>query len=94
MGLTSALGSSISPSARRPVGATTPRPVGDALSTAIDQARSAGQAGRITALAFGLVGSLVTAASGMGQLERSLDRFDGLEAGRRDPSTGSRRRWR
>ena len=82
VGLASAVGSSISPSVRRLVQATAPGPVGDALSTAIDQARSAGQAGRITALAFGLIGSLVTAASGMGQLQRSLNRLYGLEADR------------
>lgn len=82
VGLTSALGSSISPSAQRLVEATAPGPVGDALSTAIDQARDAGQAGRVTALVFGLLGSLVTAASGMGQLQRSLNRLYGVEADR------------
>ncbi len=91
VGLASALGrSEIGLSARRLVQATAPGPVGDSLSTAIEQARTAGHAGRVAAIAVGLLGSLVTATTGMGQLQRSLNRLYGLEVDR--PSVAKYRR--
>lgn len=71
------------------VRATAPGPVGDALSTAIEQARATGGAGRAVALTFGLVGSLVTATTGMAELQRSLNRLYGVA---RDRPTAARYR--
>ena len=83
VGIASAVGSSgVGHSAQQVVVATAPGPVGDALSTAITQARTTGSAGRTVALLFGLAGSLVTATTGMGQLQRSINRLYGIEQDR------------
>ena len=83
VGLASALGGGgIGRSASRIVQATAPGPVGDALLTAVEQARAAGEGRRLVALGFGLAGSLITATTGMGQLQRSLNRLYGIERDR------------
>lgn len=90
MGLASALGTTgVGRSAQLVVQAAAPGPVGDALSTAVAQARTTGSTGRVAALLFGAIGSLATATTGMSQLQRSLNRLYGIE---RDRPTGARYR--
>lgn len=56
--------------------------VGDALLTAIEEARANGGTGRYVAIAVGLLGALVSGTTAMGQLQRSLNRLYGLEQDR------------
>ncbi|MGI9053753.1 MAG: YihY/virulence factor BrkB family protein [Ilumatobacteraceae bacterium] len=69
----------IAGAARSIVEAVAPGPVGGALNTAIDQARAAGESERYAAISLGLLGSLVTGTSAMGQFQRSLNRLYGVE---------------
>ncbi len=62
--------------------AAVPGPAGDFLTSAVDQARRAGSSGQYLGLAFGLIGSLVTGATLMGQVERALNRMYGIEQDR------------
>jgi YihY family inner membrane protein len=59
-----------------------PGPAGNLLTSAVDQARSAGVTHRYLALILGLVGTLVTATTLMGQFERGLNRMYGVEQDR------------
>ena len=59
-----------------------PGPAGRTLSRAVSQARVAGHAGQYLGLTFGLVGSMVTGATMMGQVERALNRLYGVEQDR------------
>jgi YihY family inner membrane protein len=59
-----------------------PGPAGNLLTAAVDQARTAGATHRYLALILGLLGTLVTATTLMGQLERGLNRMYGIEQDR------------
>lgn len=59
-----------------------PGPVGEALLTAIEEARVIGGARRYVAIAVGLLGALISGTTAMGQLQRSLNRLYGLEQDR------------
>ncbi|HEX5950091.1 MAG TPA: YihY/virulence factor BrkB family protein [Actinomycetota bacterium] len=59
-----------------------PGPAGRVLTTAVDQAHQAGSSGQWLAIAFGLVGALVTGTTLLGQIERALNRLYGIEKDR------------
>jgi YihY family inner membrane protein len=59
-----------------------PGPAGKLLTTAVTQARHAGASRRYTALLLGLLGTLVTGTTAMGQFERALNRLYGVEQDR------------
>lgn len=59
-----------------------PGPVGDALLTAITQARANGGDERYVAIAVGVMGAAVTGTTAMGQVERSFNRLYGLSQDR------------
>jgi YihY family inner membrane protein len=59
-----------------------PGPAGDVLTTAIEQAKSAGASGRYIALILGAAGALFTGTTAMGQLERAYNRIYGIEQDR------------
>jgi YihY family inner membrane protein len=59
-----------------------PGPVGRVLTEAVAQAHTTAVEHRYSALVIGLVGSLVTATTAMGQLERGLNRIYGVEQDR------------
>ncbi len=62
-----------------------PGPAGQVLTAAVDQAHSAGFSRRYLALALGSIGLIVSATTGMGQLERGLNRIYGVELDRPFP---------
>lgn len=66
----------------RTIEAAVPGPAGETLTTAVRQAHVAAASGLWVGLVFGLVGSLVTGATMMGQLERGLNRLYGIEQDR------------
>ena len=66
----------------RTLRAAVPGPAGEMLVTAVRQAHLAGTSGQYFGLIFGLVGSLVTGATLMGQTERALNRLYGVETDR------------
>ena len=59
-----------------------PGPAGDLLTSAVGQASEVGKSKRYLGLLFGLVGSLVTGTTVLGQLERGLNRLYGVEQDR------------
>jgi YihY family inner membrane protein len=61
---------------------TIPGPASNVLRNAVEQATRVGSEGRGLAFALGLIGLLVTATAGMGQLERALNRLYGIEQDR------------
>ena len=64
-----------------------PGPAGEMLTTAVAPGAPApARRGQYLGLIFGLVGSLVTGATLMGQLERALNRLYGVETDRADRS--------
>jgi len=66
----------------RTLKAAVPGPGGALLTDAVTQAHDAGVAHRYLGLTFGLVGSIVTGATAMGQLERGFNRIYGVEQDR------------
>ncbi len=66
----------------RTLQAAVPGPGGELLTNAVTQAHDAGVAHRYFGLTFGLIGSLVTGATTMGQLERGFNRIYGVEQDR------------
>lgn len=66
----------------RSLEAAAPGPAGHMLVEAVQQAHQAGAAHQYLGLAFGLIGSLVTGATLMGQIERALNRLYGVEQDR------------
>jgi len=66
----------------RTVRAAVPGPAGEMLTTAVRQAHLAGSSGQYAGLIFGVVGSLITGATLMGQTERALNRLYGVESDR------------
>jgi uncharacterized BrkB/YihY/UPF0761 family membrane protein len=59
-----------------------PGPAGDLLTGAVTQASEVGRSGRYLGLVIGLVGSLVSGTTALGQLERGLNRLYGVEQDR------------
>ena len=59
-----------------------PGPAGDVLTGAVKQARSVGAQDRYLVLVIGLLGTMLTATTLMGQLERGLNRIYGVERDR------------
>jgi YihY family inner membrane protein len=59
-----------------------PGPAGELLTAAVDQASSVGHSRRFLGLAVGVVGTLVSGTTVIGQLERSLNRIYGIELDR------------
>ncbi len=83
VGLASALGSSgTNGLIVRTLRAAVPGPGGDLLTHAVTQAHDAGVAHRYFGLTFGIIGSIVTGATTMGQLERGFNRIYGVEQDR------------
>ena|SRR2546423_4248531 len=83
VGLASALGThGTSRVIVRTLKAAVPGPGGDLLTDAVSQAHNAGVSHRYLGLTFGLVGSIVTGATTMGQLERGFNRIYGVEQDR------------
>lgn len=66
----------------RSLEAAAPGPAGHMLVGAVQQAQQAGASHQYLGLAFGLIGSLVTGATLMGQIERALNRLYGVEQDR------------
>ncbi len=83
VGLASAIGGSgFSEIVVTVVGRAVPGPAGKALTAGVAQAHANGAAHRYAAVVVGLVGSLVTATTAFGQLERGLNRLYGVEQDR------------
>jgi YihY family inner membrane protein len=83
VGLASALGThGTSSIIVRTLKAAVPGPGGELLTDAVTQAHDAGVAHRYLGLTFGLIGSVVTGATTMGQLERGFNRIYGVEQDR------------
>jgi YihY family inner membrane protein len=61
---------------------TIPGPASNVLTNAVEQATRVGSDNRYLALTLGFVGLVVTATTGMGQLERALNRLYGIEQDR------------
>src|SRR6185503_4241319 len=59
-----------------------PGPAGQVLTLAVQQAHTAGVSRRYLALALGSIGLIVSTTTGMGQLERALNRIYGVELDR------------
>lgn len=59
-----------------------PGPAGDLLTGAVGQATEVGKSKRYLGLVIGLVGTIVSATTVMGQLERGLNRLYGVEQDR------------
>ena len=59
-----------------------PGPAGELLTNAVTQASEVGQSKRYLGLVIGLVGSLVSGTTALGQLERALNRLYGVEEDR------------
>jgi YihY family inner membrane protein len=66
----------------RSLQAAAPGPAGEFLTSAVLQAQSAGATRQYGGLVFGLVGSIITGATLMGQVERGLNRLYGNEQDR------------
>ena len=83
VGLASVLGGSrLSEVIVNAVQGTVPGPAGQVLTSAVQQAQNAGFSRRYLALILGLVGTLVTSTTAMGQIERALNRIYGIEQDR------------
>jgi YihY family inner membrane protein len=66
----------------RTIDSAAPGPAGRLLADAVEQANRVGSSHAHTALLLGLIGTLVTATTAMGQLERGFNRIYGLERDR------------
>jgi YihY family inner membrane protein len=66
----------------RSLEAAAPGPAGELLTSAVLQAQAAGASQQYAGLIFGLVGSIITGATLMGQFERALNRLYGIEQDR------------
>jgi YihY family inner membrane protein len=82
VGLATALGQGTNGTIVRTMKAALPGPASTVLTQAVVQANNAGAAHRWGGLIFGLVGSLVTGSTLMGQVERGLNRVYGVELDR------------
>ena len=63
-----------------------PDPAGRLLTDAVEQARGVGAEDRFVPLLLGLIGTLVTGSTAMGQIERGFNRIYGIERDRPDRS--------
>jgi YihY family inner membrane protein len=59
-----------------------PGPAGTVLTDAVSQAHEAGAQNRSLALTLGVIGALITGATLLGQIERSMNRMYGIESDR------------
>jgi YihY family inner membrane protein len=66
----------------RSLKAAVPGPGGQLLTNAVTQAHRAGLSHRYAGLIFGLIGSLITGSTLVGQIERGLNRIYGIEQDR------------
>jgi YihY family inner membrane protein len=82
VGLASALGNGSSDVIVRTIRAAIPGPAGELMIQAVVQAHHAGASHRWAGLTFGLVGTLVTGSTLLGQVERGLNRIYGVEQDR------------
>jgi YihY family inner membrane protein len=83
VGLASALGSrEVSRGIVTAIEDIAPGPSGRVLTNAVHQAQENGSRGAVLALVLGTVGTLVTATTSMGQIERALNRIYGVERDR------------
>jgi YihY family inner membrane protein len=82
VGLASALGEAPSADIVRTIKAAVPGPGGNLLTQAVVQAHRAGASHRWAGLVFGLVGTLITGTTLLGQVERGLNRIYGVEQDR------------
>ena len=83
VGLASALGSrEVSRGIVTAIEDIAPGPAGRVLTRAVHQAQEAGSKGAVLALVLGTIGTLVTATTSMGQIERGLNRIYGVERDR------------
>jgi YihY family inner membrane protein len=64
------------------IGDIAPGPAGRVLTSAVRQARQAGTEGDVIAIYLGLLGTLISGTTAMGQLERGLNRIYGIERDR------------
>ena len=64
------------------IDAAMPGPASQLLTDAVAQAREVGSQGRYLALGLGLVGTLITGTTAMGQIERGFNRIYGIERDR------------
>jgi YihY family inner membrane protein len=64
------------------IDAAIPGPASQLLTDAVAQARDVGSQGRYLALCLGLVGTLITGTTAMGQIERGFNRIYGIERDR------------
>ncbi len=82
-GLASAFGSwGLSRSIVDTIQAAVPGPASDVLTDAVAQANRVGNGHRYLPLALGLIGTLITATTAFGQLERGFNRIYGIEKDR------------
>ena len=82
VGLGSALGQGSSDVIVRTFKAAFPGPAGELMTQAVVQAHRTGASHRWAGLTFGLVGTLVTGSTLLGQVERGLNRIYGVEQDR------------
>jgi YihY family inner membrane protein len=83
VGLATALGdTSVARLIISTIHAAVPGPAGEVLTRVVASAHDAGASRKYLALAFGLVGTLVTGTTALGQLERGLNRLYGVEQDR------------
>ena len=83
VGLASALGdTSVAGLITDTIHGAVPGPAGEVLTRVVDSAHDAGASRKYTALALGLVGTLITGSTAFGQLERGLNRLYGVEQDR------------
>jgi len=86
VGVASAMGDThISTGIVNAIQSAVPGPAGQVLTSAVDQAHHAGLSRRSLALGLGSIGLIVSATTGMGQLERGLNRIYGVELDRPFP---------
>jgi YihY family inner membrane protein len=64
------------------INSATPELVGNALTEAVKQAQKVGAQNRFLPLTLGLIGTVVTGCTAMGQMERAVNRIYGIERDR------------
>ncbi len=83
VGVASAFGDhSLGPTVIRTIHNAVPGPAGQVLTAAANHAQHGGFQRRFLALGLGLIGTLVSATTALGQLERGLNRIYGVELDR------------
>jgi uncharacterized BrkB/YihY/UPF0761 family membrane protein len=83
VGFTSAFGElRVSREIAAAIDSTIPGPAGQLLTNAVEQAREVGTDHRFLPLLLGLLGTLITGMTAMGQIERGFNRIYGIERDR------------